>query len=142
MEFLQRIVEERIQKAQEEGAFDNLPGSIGHIKSGKLRALGITDATRIKALPDVPAIAETLPGYEATVWYGIAVPRGTPPEIVAKLEKTALDILAKPDVRQKLTQAGFDVTARDGKGHMARVTKEVAQFKDIIAKAGIKQIGG
>ena len=58
--------------------FDNLPGSIGHIKAGNLRALGVTAAKRVAALPDVPAIGETVAGYDANVWYGIAVPKGTP----------------------------------------------------------------
>src|SRR5262249_35154026 len=61
--------------------FDNLPGSIGHIRNGRVRALGVTAAKRVPALPDVPAISETVPGYEASVWYGIAVPKGTPAEI-------------------------------------------------------------
>jgi tripartite-type tricarboxylate transporter receptor subunit TctC len=68
------------------------------------------------------------------------VPAKTPPEVVARLEKVALDILAKPDMRQRLTQAGFEVTAKDGKGHMARVAKEVPMFSDIIAQAGIKKL--
>src|SRR5205807_932491 len=61
--------------------FDNLPGSIGHIKTGKLRALGVTASQRVAALPDVPSIGETVPGYEASVWYGMAAPKGTPPEL-------------------------------------------------------------
>ena len=64
----------------------------------------------------------------------------TPPEIVARLEKTALDILAKPDIRQKLTAAGFEVTAKTGKGHMERVAKEVPMYKKIIEDAGIKKL--
>ena len=58
--------------------FDNLPSSIGHIQGGRLRALAVTTATRSKALPDVPTVAETVPGYEASAWFGMAVPKGTP----------------------------------------------------------------
>jgi tripartite-type tricarboxylate transporter receptor subunit TctC len=69
--------------------FDNLPGSIGHIKTGKVRALGVTAAKRVPSLPDVPTIAETVPGYEASVFYGMAAPKGTPPEVVATLNSAA-----------------------------------------------------
>src|SRR5262245_5345380 len=65
--------------------FDNIPGSIGHIKTGKVRALGVTAPKRVAAIPDVPTIGETVPGYEVSIWYGIAAPRGTPPAIVEKL---------------------------------------------------------
>src|SRR5262249_892945 len=64
---------------QVEVLFDNIPGSVAHIKSGKVRALGVTAAKRVAAIPDVPTIAETVPGYEVSIWYGIAVPKGTPP---------------------------------------------------------------
>jgi tripartite-type tricarboxylate transporter receptor subunit TctC len=67
-------------------------------------------------------------------------PAKTPPEIVGRLEKIALEVLAKPDLRQKLTQAGFEVTARYGKGHAERIAKEVPMFRDIIAQAGIKKL--
>ena len=67
-------------------------------------------------------------------------PAKTPPEIVTRLEKVALDILNKPEMRQRLTQAGFEVTARDGKGHMERVAKEVPMFREIITQAGIKKL--
>jgi tripartite-type tricarboxylate transporter receptor subunit TctC len=68
----------------------------------------------------------------------LMAPAKTPPEAVAFLEKQALAVLAKPDLRKKLTEAGFEVTAKNGKGHMARVQKEVPMFKQIIADAGIK----
>ena len=67
--------------------FDNLPSSIGHIQGGRLRALAVTTATRAKALPDVPTVAETVPGYEASAWFGMAVPKGTPRAIIDKLNQ-------------------------------------------------------
>jgi len=60
--------------------FDNLPGSIGHIRTGKVRALGVTASKRVPSLPDVPTIGETVSGYEASVWYGMAAPKDTPPD--------------------------------------------------------------
>jgi len=62
--------------------FDNLPGAIEFVRAGQLRALGVTTATRSDALPDIPTVGETVPGYEASVWYGIAAPKGTPPEAI------------------------------------------------------------
>src|SRR5207248_7396332 len=67
--------------------FDNMPSSLPHIQAGKLRALGVTTATRSDALPDVPTVGETVPGYEASAFFGMSVPRGTPLEIIDKLNK-------------------------------------------------------
>jgi len=74
---LQDLLTNRVQVM-----FDNLPGSVEHIKAGTLRALGVTAGKRAAAIPDVPTIGETVPGYEAVVWYGIVAPKGTPPEAV------------------------------------------------------------
>ena len=79
--------------------FDNLPGSIEFVRSGQLRALGVTVAKRWPSLPDVPTIAETVPGYEASVWYGISAPKGTPPEIVEILNKSVTAALADPKMQ-------------------------------------------
>ena len=100
---------------QLQSAFDNLPGSIGHIKTGKLRALGVTAAKRMAALPDVPAIGETVPGYEANVYYGISVPKGTPHEIVAKLNAAVNAVLKDPSCWRASTtrrRADADVAGR------------------------------
>jgi tripartite-type tricarboxylate transporter receptor subunit TctC len=86
--------------------FDNLPSSIGHIKGGGLRALAVTTATRNEALPDVPTVADTVPGYEASAWFGIGAPKGTPPEIVAKLNKLVNEALADPKMVAKLAELG------------------------------------
>jgi tripartite-type tricarboxylate transporter receptor subunit TctC len=86
--------------------FDNLPGSIEFVRSGQLRALGVTVAKRWPGLPDIPAIAETVPGYEASIWYGISVPKGTPPEVVAILNKSVAAALADPKMKAKLAELG------------------------------------
>src|SRR5215471_9335173 len=86
--------------------FDNLPGSIEFVRSGQLRALGVTVAQRWPGLPDIPAIAETIPGFEAAPWYGISAPKGTPPEIVEILNKSIAGALANPKMRAKLAELG------------------------------------
>jgi tripartite-type tricarboxylate transporter receptor subunit TctC len=86
--------------------FDNLPGSIEFVRSGQLRALGVTVAERWRSLPDVPAIAETVPGYEASVWYGISAAKGTPPEVVEVLSKSVAAGLASPKLQAKLADLG------------------------------------
>jgi tripartite-type tricarboxylate transporter receptor subunit TctC len=111
------------------------------IKAGTIKGLAVTGTTRWPDLPEIPTMLEA--GYKDFVfdtYTALMAPAKTPPEIVGRLEKVALDILAKPDMREKLTKAGFEVTARDGKGHMARVAKEVPMFRDIIAQAGIKRL--
>jgi len=86
--------------------FDNMPSSIGHIRGGRLRALAVTTAVREKTLPDVPTVAETVPGYEASAWFGMAVPKGTPRPIIDKLNKTVNEALADPGVQAKLAELG------------------------------------
>jgi tripartite-type tricarboxylate transporter receptor subunit TctC len=86
--------------------FDNLPSSIGYIQAGRLRALAVTTATRAKALPNVPTIAETVPGYEASAFFGMGVPRGTPPAIITKLNRTINEGLADPALQAKLAKLG------------------------------------
>ncbi|HEY7551247.1 MAG TPA: tripartite tricarboxylate transporter substrate binding protein [Hyphomicrobiaceae bacterium] len=86
--------------------FDNMPPSLPHIRAGKLRALAVTTATRSDALPDVPTVAETVPGYEASAFYGVGVPKGTPPEIIDRLNKEINAGLADPNTKSKLADLG------------------------------------
>jgi tripartite-type tricarboxylate transporter receptor subunit TctC len=112
-----------------------------HIKAGTIRGLAVTGSSRWHDLPEIPTMVEA--GYKDFVfetYTALVAPAKTPPEIVRQLEKVALEILNRPEMREKLTQSGFDVTAKDGKGHMARVAKEVPTFRDIIAQAGIKKL--
>ena len=118
-----------------------VPPALPHIKAGTLRALAQTGSTRWVGLPDVPTMAKS--GYKDFVfdtYCALVAPAKVPPEIVTKLEKTILDITNKPEMKQKLIAAGFDVTALTGKGHAARIAKEIPMFKDIIEKAKIQKL--
>jgi tripartite-type tricarboxylate transporter receptor subunit TctC len=86
--------------------FDNLPSSIAHIRSGELRALAVTTLARSAVLPDVPTVADTVPGYEASIWYGIVAPKGTPAEIIEKLNNTVAAALKDPHIRARLSELG------------------------------------
>jgi len=86
--------------------FDNMPSIIGHIRSGSVRALGVTSAERSPALPDVPVVADTVPGYEASAWFGAAAPKGTPPAAIARLNREINAALADPVMKAKLADLG------------------------------------
>jgi tripartite-type tricarboxylate transporter receptor subunit TctC len=86
--------------------FDNLPGSIGFARGGQLKALGVTTAQRWPSTPEIPAISETLKDYEASVWYGISAPKGTPPDIVETLNKAVNAALADPKMAARFAELG------------------------------------
>jgi tripartite-type tricarboxylate transporter receptor subunit TctC len=86
--------------------FDNLPGSIGFARGGQLKALGVTTAQRWPSTPEIPAISETVKDYEASVWYGISAPKGTPPEIVETLNKAVNAALADPKMVARFAELG------------------------------------
>jgi tripartite-type tricarboxylate transporter receptor subunit TctC len=86
--------------------FDNMPSSIEHIRAGKLRAIAVTTEKRSEALPDVPTVADTVPGYEASAWFGMGVPKDTPPEIIAVLNKAINEALADPTMQARLADLG------------------------------------
>lgn len=86
--------------------FDNLPSSIAHIRSGQLRALAVTTLARSSALPDVPTVAETVPGYEAAIWYGVVAPKGTPEKIIEKLSEAFNAAVADPRITARLAELG------------------------------------
>jgi len=86
--------------------FDNIPTCAEHVKSGKLRGLAVTSTTKSETLPDLPLVADFLPGYEASAWYGIAGPKGTPQDIIDRLNKAVNEILADPKVKAKFAEYG------------------------------------
>lgn len=86
--------------------FDNMPSIISHIRAGSVRALGVTSAQRSPALPDVPAVGEVVPGYEASAWFGMAVPKGTPRPIIDRINREVNAALADPAMKAKLADLG------------------------------------
>jgi tripartite-type tricarboxylate transporter receptor subunit TctC len=111
------------------------------IKSGAIKALAVTGPARWHDLPEIPTMLEA--GYQNFVfdtYTALMAPAHTPPEIVSRIETVALEILHRPEMMKNLGEAGFEVTARDGKGHMERVAREVPMFRDIIVQAGIKKL--
>jgi tripartite-type tricarboxylate transporter receptor subunit TctC len=118
--------------------FDNIPGSIGHIRSGKVRALGVTGSKRVAAIPDVPTIGETVPGYEVSIWYGIAAPRGTPPEIVGKLNQAVNAVLTDPKLQARLAELGGEPMPMTPAQFGKLVAEETERWGKLIRAANIK----
>ena len=117
--------------------FDNLPGAIELVRGGQVRALGVTVAQRWPALPDVPAIAETVPGYEASVWYGVSAPKGTPPEVVEILSKSVAAGLATPKLQAKLADLG-GIPMPMGRDEFGKfIADETAKWAKVVKFANI-----
>jgi tripartite-type tricarboxylate transporter receptor subunit TctC len=119
--------------------FSTLAPAIPLIGSGKLRALATTGAKRAVTLPDVPTLAEAgLAGYDVALWMGVAAPAGTPPEIVARLNREMTSILALADVKEKLQKAGMAAEPGPAAELGARIAGDIKKWRAIVTKAGIK----
>ena len=118
--------------------FDNLPGSIQQIQAGRIRALGVTTAKRVDSLPDVPAIAESLPGYEVFVWYGICAPKGTPPQVVEKLNRAVNAVLANPKLVARFRELGGEPMPMTPAEFGKLITDETDKWSKVIRVAHIK----
>ncbi|MGV7212598.1 Bug family tripartite tricarboxylate transporter substrate binding protein [Bradyrhizobium sp. UFLA05-112] len=118
--------------------FDNMPSIIQHIRSGSLRALGVTTAERSSQLPDVQAIAETVPNYEASALFGMGAPKNTPKEIIAKLNGEINAIMKEPDMTKRLVELGGEplVQTPDAFGDMIKA--ETDKWKKVVEFAGLK----
>jgi tripartite-type tricarboxylate transporter receptor subunit TctC len=118
--------------------FDNLPSSIGHIKGGRLRALAVTSAERDPALPDTPTVAETVPGYEATAWFGIGMPKGTPREIIEKMNAEVNRALADPKMRERLAELGGKPIPGTPEDFGRVIQGETDKWAKVVAASGAK----
>lgn len=118
--------------------FDNMPSIIGHIRGGALRALAVTTAERSPELPDVPTVAETVPGYEASALFGMGAPAKTPPEIIAKLNHEINEVLAEPEVKKRLTELGGAPLITTPEDFGAMIKAETDKWATVVKSAGIK----
>ena len=119
-------------------AFEPLPASIQHIKSGALRALAVTTATRSEALADVPALSEFVPGYEASGWNGICVPKNTPVEIIEKLNNAINAGLADTKLKARLADLGATTLAGSPSDFGKLIAHETEKWAKVIRAANIK----
>jgi tripartite-type tricarboxylate transporter receptor subunit TctC len=110
-----------------------------HVKNGKLRALGITSSQRSPYLPNIPTVSESgLPGYEASIWYGLLAPAGTPPAVVARLNAELHKAMAHPDVKQKLAEQNFSITPSTSEEFGRKINSELDRWGKLIKEANVK----
>jgi tripartite-type tricarboxylate transporter receptor subunit TctC len=119
-------------------SFSTMPPIIPHIRAGRVKALAVTTEKRAAVLPDVPAIAETVPGYSMSTWYGAAVPAKTPRDIVTKLSQEMLKALAAPDVKERLASLGADIVASSPEQTAAIFKADIAKYTKVAKAAKIQ----
>jgi tripartite-type tricarboxylate transporter receptor subunit TctC len=116
--------------------FDNMPSVIGHVQGGRLRALGVTSASRNPAAPDVPSIGETVKNYEATSWFGIAAPARTPDDVVNKIQSSIAVVLKMPDISQKLAELGAEPVASTPAEFGRHIRSEIEKWAAVVKASG------
>jgi tripartite-type tricarboxylate transporter receptor subunit TctC len=118
--------------------FSGVSSGSGHVKAGKLRALGVTTTRRSTALPDVPTIAEAgVPGYEVDAWYGFLAPAATPPAAIARLNRDLTQLLASADMKERLRAAGVDAQASSPAEFRDLIARDIRRWADVVKKAKI-----
>jgi tripartite-type tricarboxylate transporter receptor subunit TctC len=121
---------------QIKSAFDNLPSAIGHVRAGSVRALAVTTPNRWPSLPDVPAMAETVPGYEVSAWFALLAPAKTPRDIVELLHREVADILKEEPIRQRLSELGAEPGGNTPDEFARQIATEIRKWADVVAATG------
>ena len=118
--------------------FENLPGAASPMRSGRIRGLAVTSLRRSPAFPDLPAVSETLPGFEVVAWFALFAPAGTPAAIVARLNYETDRVLKLPEVREKIAQAGSDPIGGTSEALAKFLADDIARWTRVTREAGIK----
>ena len=118
--------------------FDNVPTSIEFIRAGKLRPLAVTTAQRSEVLPDLPTVADFVPGYEASAWYGVGAPKGTPAEIIDKLNSEINAILANPKTKSRFAELGASLIGGSPADFGRLVVEETDKWSKVVRFSGAK----
>ena len=120
-------------------SFPTITSALPHVRSGKLRALGVTSKERSSVVPDVPTISESgLSGYEATTWYGMLAPAKTPGPIVRKLHDEIVEVLRLADIREKLLAQGLEPVGNRPEDFAAIISSELVKWSKIVSAAGVR----
>jgi tripartite-type tricarboxylate transporter receptor subunit TctC len=127
-----------LMSGQVQVMFDNLPSSIEHIRAGRIRALAVTPATRSPALPDVPTVGETVPGYVGGGWTGIGAPANTPAEIITLLNREVNAALADPTVKARLETLGNPILVMSPAEFHKLIVEETERWAKVVKFANIK----
>jgi tripartite-type tricarboxylate transporter receptor subunit TctC len=122
----------------EQVMFATTLSTLPYVRSGKLKALGVTGATRSAAAPEIPAIAESVPGYEFTQWHGLVAPAKTPAEVIAKLNNEIAKILKTPKMRERFASLGSEVVAGSPQDFDKLIKNELTRYADIVKITGMK----
>ena len=116
--------------------FDNLPSSAGFIKDGRIRALAVTTATREASLPNVPTVGETVPGYEASAWFGVSAPKGTPRDVVEKLNVAINQLLVDPKIQKRLAELGGTPIPGTPEEFGKLISNETQKWEKVVKTSG------
>jgi len=118
-------------------SFLNYMGALAHVQAGRVRVLGVTSAKRTTLLPDIPAIAEIIPGYEMAAWYGMHAPSGTSPAIVTKLHDAVVKLLRTPESLDRLHKGGFDSEGTSPTEFGTKIQNDIVKFSKLVAETGM-----
>ncbi len=118
--------------------FATILSAMPHVEAGRLRALGVAAKQRLAAMPNLPAIAETVPGFESGSWYGVMAPAGTPRTIVDKINKDAVAVLHQPEVKQKFAAEGAEIVGSTPEELKTYLEAEIARWARVVKEAGIR----